>query len=384
VLAQLILPASIGHAAQLHVVNDMSSTPIALCVGTTGACVALHTHHVDPVSGSVLSQVPGDKPRAVDPFLTFYASSSAYSGGPGDATGGGGGGSAMSASSFAALTPTVAAGCPVASAYRNRDSLLFFAGVPNQIRRFSLAQEMLEQVLTVPGTGHITHLHATPTNEIFAGKDDGTVKIFDTRQHSGYWSFAGAVGDAPSSSGGGGGGGGGARNGPQVSPRVVSVCRSESSPNDIIVAHRTCIKVYDARKRSAPKRTIDLSGANASPSQLITAFEVSTQLPFMAATLADGTVIPMSLRGHQACEADIRVSAAPVGGMSAAAAGVSPQQSQARFGSTPSVPQTVTGGLSWRNGHVLAVHPHRPVIAVGKQMIALTPDESRLATALAL
>jgi hypothetical protein len=359
------LPPSLGAVAQLHVVNDLSSSPMALCVGSTGSCVLLHIQ-TDPhnVVNSPNSPTDTHSARIADPFLTFYGSCASALGSA-TATE-----SATAASALSSLLPLPVQG-GVTSAYRSRDGVLFFGGVPNQIRCFSLSQEMLEQVLSVPGTGIVTALHNTVSNELYAGMDDGTVKIFDTRQHSGYWSFAAALGDTT-----------GLGRQSRVTPRVIHVSRSEAAPNDVLVAYKTCIKVYDARRRGQPKYTVEIAASEA-PSQLLSAFGVCKHLPLMISTTADGAMDAMSLKGTPICDDAIRV--APVAISHPALQ--TPHASERHLAPAPPTPHenshSIVGG-AWNMGHVMAVHPHRPIVAVGKTMIVFTPDDARLATSLAI
>ena len=132
----------------------------------------------------------------------------------------------------------------------------------------------------------------------------------------------------------------------------------------MFIAQRSVIKIYDVRKRTHPKRSIDLGGA-AAP---LASFAASRYLPLMAGLFTDGAVLGLTCKGQVVFD-DVRVAAVPAGPASSAVSNLS---------------GTYRGDAPPPLSPPFAVHPHRPILATARELVVLTPDESRLVTSLAI
>jgi hypothetical protein len=326
VVSGIALPASVAPINTLHVVNDLAESPMCLAVSSA--------------ADVLLYRFDGD---AVHNVLTFAASG----------------------------------GAPVASpstTYRQRDGVLFFAGVPEKIRCLSLSEARVVQTLEIPRDTPVTAM-TTFGRQLFAGMSDGAVNCYDDR--SGVTSLADIVQA-----------GHGRRD-----PHVVAIGAS-AVRDELVVASGGVVRVYDTRKRGL-LRTVDpptsftfasqpASGAaHADPAGSLASFAVapaarmvdlalSQRLPLMATLHLDGNVSVTNLRGERILAGRGGAMSTGVrcrdGGQVSAPAASSMVGAAGSFGTArPAAASVVPTRIT--------MHPLRPLLCVGREIITVGKDK---------
>ena len=348
VLSQVGLPSKLAAVRTLHIANDLSEDPVAITTTAEGD-VLLYRGLVGTSDGSRSHPVN---------VLSFSAILHGH---------------------------TLPKGQPIATAYRPGDGAFFFAGVPGQLQILSLTRELVAQKLAVSdvspvtalgldGTGslsaslawfdsgnefnpkqtpHIQHQHmfTSDWSPLFAvGLQDGGITMFDVRNHEGIFSLRTYLDTKKGS---------GSRHLRSVGhpEQVLQLCFANQQ-HELLAATALGVKIFDLRNRQVPIRNIEVQDKSSrtrnSRDNYLFGFGLCPALQLDWLVTSDGGVTALSCStsaSHQQIKTTTQMS--PL------------------FG-TP------------RENVAMTVHPIKPILNIGSELIVLTPHQPRVRSSLAI